>query len=116
MLKFLGYEVSTASEGTQAVKLYDNSREEGRPFDAVIMDLTIPGGMGGAEAITILRRLDPQIRAIVSSRYSNDPIMANYRDYGFSGVLCKPFSAESMSEVLRQVINLQETSGALSEN
>jgi PAS domain S-box-containing protein len=116
MLKFLGYEVSTASEGTQAVRLYDNSREEGRPFDAVIMDLTIPGGMGGAEAITILRRLDPQIRAIVSSGYSNDPIMANYRDYGFSGVLCKPFSAESMSDVLRQVINLQETGCSRSEN
>jgi CheY-like chemotaxis protein len=78
MLQFLGYEVCTAAEGAQAVTLYGSSREEGRPFDAVIMDLTIPGGMGGAEAITILRRLDPQIKAIVSSGYSNDPVMANY--------------------------------------
>jgi len=116
MLKFLGYEVCTASEGTQAVRLYGNSRDEGRPFDAVIMDLTIPGGMGGAEAITLLRRLDPQIRAIVSSGYSNDPIMANFRDYGFSGVLCKPFSAEHMGEVLKQVMNAKVTSRVQSQN
>ncbi len=105
MLSFMGYEVCTASEGNEAVSLYEKCRNGGRPFDAVIMDLTVPGGMGGAEAIGILRRLDPEIRAIVSSGYANGPIMGDYKNYGFSGVLRKPYSAENMNEVLYRVIN-----------
>ena len=105
MLNFMGYEVCTASDGNEAVSLYEECMNGGRPFDAVIMDLTIPGGMGGAQAIGILRRLDPEIRAIVSSGYANGPIMGDYKQYGFSGVLRKPYSAEKMNEVLCQVIN-----------
>jgi PAS domain S-box-containing protein len=105
MLNVMGYEVCTAAEGSEAVSLYERCKNGGRSFDAVIMDLTVPGGMGGAEAIRILRRLDPEIRAIVSSGYANGPIMGNYRQYGFSGVLRKPYSAENMNEVLCQVIN-----------
>ena len=68
------------------------------------MDLTIPGGMGGGEAIRILRETDPEIKAIVSSGYSNDPIMAEYEQFGFSGVVAKPYTINQLSEVLSEVI------------
>jgi len=104
LLETLGYDVVTAAEGAQAVELYRLERESDRPFDAIILDLTVPGGMGGREAIEQLRGFDPDIKAIVSSGYSNDPIMADYRRYGFSGVIPKPYGAQQLSEVLSAVI------------
>jgi len=98
----LGYEVQTAAEGSAAVALYRDELAAGTPFDAVILDLTIPGGMGGTEAIRQLRALDPNVRAIVSSGYSNDPVMSNYSDYGFTSVIAKPFQASELSRVLHQ--------------
>jgi CheY-like chemotaxis protein len=68
------------------------------------MDLTIRGGMGGQEAVAILRSMDPTVRAIVSSGYSHDPVMAEYRNYGFVGVLSKPYQIEELSEVLQRVL------------
>ncbi len=68
------------------------------------MDLTIPGGMGGKEAIQKLLEIDPNVRAIVSSGYSDDPVMAEYRKHGFCGVVAKPYDAETLSEVLHSVI------------
>jgi DNA-binding NarL/FixJ family response regulator len=68
------------------------------------MDLTIRGGMGGREAITILRSLDPEVKAIVSSGYSSDPVMAQFRSYGFAGVVSKPYNTEELSDVLRNVL------------
>jgi CheY-like chemotaxis protein len=105
MLKHIGYESESAQNGAEAIELYKNAKENGRPFDVVIMDLTIPGGMGGKEAIKRLKEIDPSIKAIVSSGYSNDPVMANYRDYGFVGVLPKPYRLDDLVEVLKNFIN-----------
>jgi PAS domain S-box-containing protein len=104
MLTALGYEVSTAAEGSTALTLYREAMTGGTPFDAVILDLTVPGGMGGAEAIGLLRTMDPDVKAIVSSGYSSDPVMSNYRAHGFSGVIAKPFRASDLSSVLRSVL------------
>lgn len=103
ILKEMGYEVEFARDGAEAVRLYRNSMSS-RPFDVVIMDLTVPGGMGGKEAIRELREADPGARAIVSSGYSRDPVMANYREYGFCEVIAKPFSSIELSRIMRKVI------------
>ena len=79
--------------------------ELNQPFDAVIMDLTIPGGMGGKEAIKRLLEIDPEVKAIVSSGYSNDPIMADFKKYGFCGVVAKPYTLEELGEALSVLIN-----------
>ena len=76
MLQRLGYEVDSASNGNEAVELYQRARQLGKPFDAVIMDLTVPGGLGGKHAIRKLKKLDPTVRAIVSSGYAVGPVMA----------------------------------------
>jgi len=86
------------------VECYRQAHEAGRPFDAVIMDLTVPGRIGGLEAIRRLRELDPAVRAIVSSGYSDDPVMADYARYGFCGVLSKPYRAADLATVLAQVL------------
>ncbi|MER3404267.1 MAG: hypothetical protein C4289_03075, partial [Chloroflexota bacterium] len=80
------------------------AQEAGRPFDAVIMDLTVPGQMGGREAIERLRALDPDVRAIVSSGYSDDPVMGDYARYGFCGVLSKPYRAADLAAALAQAL------------
>jgi PAS domain S-box-containing protein len=100
----LGYSVTLAVDGAEAVDLYRKTLDSGRPFDAVILDLTVPGGMGGKEAIEQLRQLNPAIKAIVSSGYSDDPVMARYRDHGFVGVVTKPYMIAELSEVLRRVL------------
>ena len=104
ILKELGYTVELAENGTEAVGLYLKRKEQGTPFSAVILDLTIPGGMGGRETIEKLLEIDPDVKAIVSSGYSNDPVMANYREYGFNAVLSKPYRPQEMSQVLRELI------------
>ncbi len=104
MLKYLGYKADLAADGAEAVALYIKAKEAGEPYDAVIIDLTIPGGMGGKEAIEKLRQYDPQVKAIVSSGYSNDPIMAEYRKYGFSGVAAKPFEITDLGKILHDIL------------
>lgn len=99
-----GFEVETVCNGQEAVDLYREKKSNGVPFDVVIMDLTIPGGMGGKEAIQKLREIDPQVKGIVSSGYSNDPVMAEYEKYGFAGMVYKPFEIEDLMETLRAVI------------
>jgi PAS domain S-box-containing protein len=100
----LGYEVDSAKDGAEAIALYQKALKEHTRYAAVIMDLTIPGGMGGKEAIGNLRKIDPEIRAIVSSGYSEDPVMATFREHGFSGVLAKPFKFEELAHLLEEVI------------
>jgi CheY-like chemotaxis protein len=109
MLSILGYKVVTSIEGSEAIKIYQTAKESGSPFDAVILDLTIPGGMGGGEAVQHLGKITRDVKAIVSSGYSNDPILANFRDYGFSGRIAKPFRIRELSEVLHQVITSSAT-------
>lgn len=104
ILTLLGYRVETAADGDEAIKLYRKALEENDPFDAVIMDLTIPGKMDGKETIKELLKIDPKIKAIVSSGYANDPVMAHYEQYGFKARLVKPYTLDKLKEVLRQVI------------
>jgi PAS domain S-box-containing protein len=103
-LKSIGYEAVTASNGSDAVERYRMEREAGAPFNAVIMDLTVQGGMGGKEAMERLLEIDPAVTAIVSSGYSNDPVMANYREYGFQAVLTKPYQLHDLEQVVRRVV------------
>jgi PAS domain S-box-containing protein len=104
ILKSIGCEVELAKNGTEALELYLKARETGRPFDVVILDLTISGGMGGKKTIKKLLEIDKDVKAIVSTGYSNDPIMAEYRKYGFRGALSKPYKLQEISEVLSLVI------------
>jgi PAS domain S-box-containing protein len=109
MLAFLGYDVAFAADGHEAIDSYTRSREDGAPFDAVIMDLTIPGGMGGKEAIRQLLTIDPAARVIVSSGYSNDPIMSDYQQFGFRAVIAKPYRISDLGNVLAAVLETTAT-------
>ena len=100
MLEKLGIPVTRARTGEEAIALFRESMNGGHAFDAVILDLTVRGGMGGGEAVARILELDPGARVIASSGYATDPIMANYREYGFSGVLPKPYRFNELKEVL----------------
>jgi len=104
MLKLIGYDVVLASDGEEALSIYKAALTAGQRFAAVIMDLTIPGGMGGQETLQHLLKLDPGVKAIVSSGYSNDMLMADYKKWGFRGMVPKPYTIEELNDVLRQVI------------
>jgi CheY-like chemotaxis protein len=100
ILPRMGYTVEVASDGHEAIELYRQAMDAGEPFDAVILDLTVPGAMGGKETIDRLRQMDATVKAIVSSGYSNDPIMSDYQKYGFSSVVAKPFSLQALGKAL----------------
>lgn len=104
MLDFLGYKNSSAEHGKQAIMLYREALSKGKPFDAVLMDLTIPGGMGGQETMARLLEIDPQATGIASSGYANDPIMAHFTDYGFSAVIPKPYQMDELRITLAQAL------------
>jgi two-component system cell cycle sensor histidine kinase/response regulator CckA len=104
MLNLAGYEVELTSDGAEAIEQYSRARESGHPFDAVIMDLTIPGGMGGKEAIKELVKIDPNVKAIVSSGYATDPVMSDYKKYGFSAVVTKPYSVADIEKTLYSLV------------
>jgi PAS domain S-box-containing protein len=100
----LGYEVTTVQEGSLAVDAYKRAMAEDRKFDAVISDLTIPGGMGGAECIKQLVELDPGVKAIVSSGYAMDPVMSRYREYGFCACIAKPYEVSDLGHIVHDVL------------
>jgi len=104
MLEEAGYQVVTACDGNEAVALYQQAVEDGQPFDAVVLDLTVPAGMGGADCIHALKQIDPDVRAIVSSGYCSDPVVAEPGTYGFRGVVRKPYSLEQMVHVINDVM------------
>jgi two-component system cell cycle sensor histidine kinase/response regulator CckA len=104
-LSRIGYEVKAARSSDESIKLYKDAKERGHPFDAVIMDLTVPGEMGGRKAIGKLIEIDPAVKVIVSSGYSNDPIMSDFRDYGFCSAIAKPYKIKELSRILHEVIN-----------
>ncbi|HFQ80328.1 MAG TPA: PAS domain S-box protein, partial [Desulfobacterales bacterium] len=104
MLSMAGFKVKTTLNGEQAIALYSHGLTEGRAADLLIMDLTIPGGMGGREAAQEILRLNPEARIIVSSGYSNDPVMANYHDYGFRAAIAKPYRQQDLCKVVQKVL------------
>jgi signal transduction histidine kinase/ActR/RegA family two-component response regulator len=104
VLTQLGYQVQTACDGTEAIALYEASKAAGLAFDVVLLDLTVTGGVGGVEAAARLKQLDPSSKLIVSSGYSEAPVMSDFREYGFDAVLPKPWTVPEISEVLRRVL------------
>ena len=99
-----GFETDYAVDGHAAIEKYKQGMKNGNPYAVVIMDLTVPGGMGGGEAIKKLLEIDPQAKAIVSSGYSNNPIMANFNKFGFKGVISKPFRLNEVKKTLGLVL------------
>jgi len=106
LFEVLGHDIEIAIDGEDAIKKYVRAKNKNKLFDVVIMDLTIPGGMGGKDAVKKLLEIDPFAKAIVSSGYSNDPVMANYKKYGFSACLNKPYRLTEMKEILIKVSSL----------
>ena len=100
-LKRLGYKVVCCPDGATAVSLYRLAWEKGEPFSLVIMDLTIPGGMGGIEAAGKIHAFAPEAQLVVSSGYSDDPVMANFSDFGFCAALEKPYNVEEINSILQ---------------
>jgi DNA-binding NtrC family response regulator len=98
ILSLHGYMVDFARNGEEAISLYQEN-----VYDVVILDLTIPGGMGGKETIRELLKIDPKVKAIVSSGYSSDPIMSDYKQYGFRNVMAKPYKIEELDEIIQRV-------------
>jgi len=105
MLKHIGYrDVEFAVDGAEAIKLYQAAMESGSPFTLSILDLTVAGGMGGEAAIRKLLKIDPGIKAIVSSGYVDDPVMAKFDKYGFSGVVAKPYTIAELRKAVQDLI------------
>jgi nitrogen-specific signal transduction histidine kinase/CheY-like chemotaxis protein len=107
LIKF-GYEPEFAEDGAEAIEMYNKAKEAEKPYDAVIMDLTVPGGMGGKEAFQKLLVMDPEAKIIVSSGYSDDPILANFQEYGLKGVIPKPFELGALSKVLHEALKAKK--------
>jgi CheY-like chemotaxis protein len=105
LLKRLGLEVTCVADGQAVVEAYGEALAKGKRYDLVIMDLTVPGGMGGKEAMTELQKIDPRVKGIVSSGYSSDPVMANYKAHGFSGMVAKPYRLTDLAKVIRVVVD-----------
>jgi DNA-binding NtrC family response regulator len=104
MLEKTGYEIICAKDGEQAIELYRESLENGKPFSAAILDLTVIGGMGGEKAIRKLQELDPKVKGIVSSGYADSPVLSNPGAYGFAGDIAKPYVVDELLKTLRDVL------------
>jgi two-component system cell cycle sensor histidine kinase/response regulator CckA len=104
LLQLMGYEVTTAQNGEETIGFYKQALELKTPFDAVVLDLAIPGGMGGKEVMQELSVIDPQVKAIISSGYLNDPVVKDFKRYGFSGMLTKPYEANELDDKLQDII------------
>jgi PAS domain S-box-containing protein len=104
VLTAIGYDAEGVPDGAAAIERYSAAMREARPFDAVLMDLTIPGGMGGKEAVRKVLDIDPGAKVIVSSGYSNDPVMADHRAFGFCGVIAKPYRIKDLRELLGRLV------------
>ncbi|WP_324726041.1 PAS domain S-box protein [Actomonas aquatica] len=110
LLRRLGMEVQTTADGEELVEVYRREFERGTPPDLVLTDLTVPGGMGGQQAMEILLTINPAVRAVVSSGYSSDPILANFRDYGFCGMVAKPYELPELRRVLQEALSTEPDS------
>ena len=105
LLQRLGYQVAVAENGPEAIELYQEAQIQGQPFELVLLDLTIPGNLGGKQTLAELLKLDPQVKAVVCSGYSSDPLMENYGDYGFVGALLKPYRLEELRAILDKFLS-----------
>ena len=105
ILDRLGYQVALARNGEEAIEIFEAANQIGEPFDAVILDLTVKGGMGGRDAVKKLLEIDSGVRAIIASGYFNDPVLADFKAYGFCGVIAKPYSVGQLSDVLQKILN-----------
>jgi PAS domain S-box-containing protein len=105
LLRRLGFEVVSVADGQEALRVYAEAMKGGGRFDLVIMDLTVPGGMGGREAMEELAKIDPGVKGIVSSGYSSDPVMANYKAHGFRGMVAKPYRLTDLAKTIRSVLD-----------
>ena len=104
LLEQMGHEVELVEDGQGAVEAYESAKGQGRPFDAVMLDLTVRDGVGGKETVRELLKIDPAVKAIVMSGYANDPAVLEPERYGFKGVLAKPFDRDSLCKVLARVL------------
>jgi signal transduction histidine kinase/CheY-like chemotaxis protein len=104
LLTGLGYQVQTARDGAEAIAQYERAAATGQGFDAVLLDLTVSGGMGGLEAAAKLKEMDPAAKLIVSSGYSDSPVLSDFASYGFEAVIPKPWAASDLSEIFRRVL------------
>ena len=100
----LGYAVELAEDGSHAIELYQKAWETGHPFDGMVIDLTIPGGIGGKDTIKILRKINPNVKIIVASGYTHDPVIAGVNNNGFSSVIAKPYKIEELREALVDIL------------
>jgi len=105
LLGRLGYRTEGARDGADAIERYRAATEAGEPFDLVILDLTVPGGMGGREAVDELKKIDPEVKAIVASGYSDDPVLAEFRKFGFRGIVSKPYSVTDLTRAINETLN-----------
>lgn len=105
VLHYMGYEVEIAKDGKEAIERYQEAKKSQKTFDAVILDLNVQGGMGGREVIQKLFEIDPNVKAIISSGYSNDPIISDFKRYGFLGSLAKPYKIEKLHETLSGIVS-----------
>lgn len=108
MLSHIGYDVAFATDGREAIALYRQAMEENEPVDVVILDMTVQAGMGGMETFQILRGIDPEVKAIISSGYSGDPIMTEYEACGFKRAIMKPYKMDELEDVLKGLTNPPE--------
>jgi len=104
LLRRLGYEFVGAAHGQEAIQFYSEALQSENPFSAVILDLTIPGGTGGKDTVTALRKIDPGLRCVVTSGYSHDQVLSRYREYGFQEVLRKPYTLKEIGEILSRLV------------
>jgi CheY-like chemotaxis protein len=107
LVRALGHDVDLAAHGNAAILKYKAAQEEGRPFDIVILDLTVRGGMGGVETVQKLREIDPEVKAVVSSGYSDDAVTWNYYELGFNAFLKKPYNMNDLKDALNSMFNLR---------
>jgi CheY-like chemotaxis protein len=104
----LGYTVVLAENGSEAIEIFCQAADEGRPFDLVILDLTVHGGTGGKETLSRLKRIDPAVKAVVSSGYANDAVMSDFADFGFCDRLAKPYTMEDLGRVVRSALDASD--------
>lgn len=111
MLERLGYDVEAACDGSEAVSVFARAHRDGHPFALAILDMSVPGGLGGAATLTALQRIDPQVRAVASTGYVLDEIGNDLQSQGFSAVLVKPYSMEELASVTARLAGVPRGGG-----